>query len=47
MKDHLILRDLRELLDVSYEDIPKTLLRFKNEIEQMKKEMNEDSEGQS
>ena len=41
MKDRLILRELRQLLNVSYEDIPKTLLRFKNDIEDMKKEMNE------
>ena len=41
MKERLILRELRQLLNVSYEDIPKTLLRFKSEIEGMKKEMNE------
>ena len=41
MKERLILRELRQLLNVRYEDIPKTLLRFKNEIEEMKKEMNE------
>lgn len=43
MKERLILRELRQLLNVSYDDIPKTLLRFKNDIEGMKKEMNEGS----
>ena len=40
MKDRTILRELREVLNVSYEDIPKTLLRFKKEIDEMERELN-------
>lgn len=39
MKEIKLLRELREILSVSYEDIPKTLRRFKKDIEEMEKEM--------
>jgi len=39
MKSDEILREIRDILNVSYEDIPKTLSRFKKEIEEMKKEI--------
>lgn len=39
MKEDEILREIRDILNVSYEDIPKTLSRFKKEIEEMKKEI--------
>ncbi|MFA4819514.1 MAG: hypothetical protein WC613_00985 [Candidatus Aenigmatarchaeota archaeon] len=39
MKEDIILKELRNILNVSNEDIPKTLSRFKREIEEMKKEI--------
>lgn len=41
MKETKLLREIRYILNVSYEDIPKTLLRFKKEIEEIEKEMKE------
>lgn len=41
MKETKLLRELRDALSVGYEDIPKTLMRFKKEIEEMEKEMKE------
>lgn len=35
MKERRIIRQLREMLSVSDRDIPKTLARFKREIEEM------------
>lgn len=39
MNERKIIRHLREMLSVSDRDIPKTLLRFKKEAEEMKKEL--------
>ncbi|MBS3050584.1 MAG: hypothetical protein J4400_00335 [Candidatus Aenigmarchaeota archaeon] len=39
MRERNIIRQLREMLSVSDRDIPKTLLRFKRETEEMKKEL--------
>lgn len=39
MKERFILRQIRDILNVSYDDIPKTLQRFKREIDEMEKEM--------
>ncbi len=39
MKERYILREIRNVLNVPTNDIPKTLLRFKKEIEDMKKEL--------
>lgn len=39
MRERKIIRELRELLNVGDKDIPKTLTRFKKEIEEMEKEM--------
>ena len=41
MKERYILREIRGVLNVNYDDIPKTLIRFKKEIEEMKKELGE------
>lgn len=40
-KERHLLREIRDMLHVSYEDVPKTLMRFKKEIEDMEKEMGE------
>jgi hypothetical protein len=39
MNGRKIIRQLREMLGVSDKDIPKTLMRFKKEIEEMEKEL--------
>ncbi len=36
MKDGRILREISAILSVSQDDIPKTIMRFKMEIEEMK-----------
>lgn len=36
MKEGKILREISAVLSVSQDDIPKTLMRFKREIEEMK-----------
>lgn len=40
-KERHLLREIRGMLSVSYDDIPKTMMRFKKEIEDMEKEMEE------
>lgn len=39
MNERIIIRELREMLNVSDKDIPKTLARFKREVEEMEKEL--------
>ena len=39
MKERQILRELSSLLNVGYEDIPRTLERFRKEIGDMEKDM--------
>lgn len=39
MKERYILREISNLLNVGVDDVPKTLTRFKKEIEEMKKEI--------
>ena len=38
MNERKIIRQLREMLSVNDKDVPKTLMRFKKEIEEMRKE---------
>ncbi len=42
MNERQIIRELREILSVSDTDIPKTLVRFKKESEEMEKELKEE-----
>lgn len=42
MNDRKIMRELREMLNVGDKDIPRTLQRFKREIEDMEKELEQD-----
>ena len=39
MNERKIIRELREILNVGDKDIPRTLQRFKKEIEDMEKEL--------
>ena len=39
MKERFILREISQILNVGTKDIPRTLLRFKKEIEEMQKEI--------
>ena len=42
MNDRNIMREMRELLNVGDKDIPRTLIRFKKEIEEMETELEQD-----
>ncbi len=39
MRGRYILREISSMLNVGTNDIPKTLIRFKKEIEEMEREM--------